>query len=923
MAVEERVTQLDDLFLLEIFKNPVLFTEFVENYDKLEDEEVFELSLYQKEMLMDFSSYISVVAGRSAGKTVTVVSKIKWTLVYNLFPNDYIVYHVPNKVHLEPVWSALIRSFRTNTVLKLFIMPNSGINSSDFTLKLTNQALLMCRIAGQTGTGVSVIGLHSPLEFVDECLTAQTKISSPDNTKKRVKDLKVGDSVYSWDGLEVQEDRVSKISIVPAKEVYELRYTGGTIKCSPEHRFYTKDGYKELKDIKMGDTIFIMNSPSKRHWTEEETDILLSMVKDSWPAHSIAKALNRSEVSVFKHLYKLGYNFRDSRDIGLTDEERQILTGSFLGDGAADIYLNRASYVTNHGYVQKNYVDWLNSKLYRIVRCKPQVRRNGGWGRYTYSMHTMGMEDIKEITDKLYINNKKTVTQEYLDLLTPLGLAVWYMDDGSESGMLSTHGFSKEENELISAYLLSKWGIENKVGVDTDKNLYFILINAKGKRALNSIIKEYIPDCMKYKIGEGKCESCSQENLDLDILNEKVVIDENPENALEERIVLGIRKVEKTRAKKLYSIETEINHNYFANNILVKNSGYYPWGTWIEMQPTLNTFTAGFQLVVSGVPDGRREKSVNYHCDQENSNFSKYRISSLRNPRFTEEDRQRAVEQYGGEDSDDYIHLVLAQHGKPVFALFDRTMFLIDNSPVYKAELNGLMLGEQLGEYYNRIAILPAVPDRSARTLLGIDLGYTEPSAFVVLYLDHYNRLHFHQRIKLDKVPFPIQEKLINLLDDKYDPMIIGMDKGSGGQGISVYHHLTQDNEYMHKNYLQRLVAIDFSSSIILGMDSEGQEIKSPAKPFATSVLQDFANNHKLIFSNTDLEMVSELERMTYSKTPTGNIVYKTLTVKGGQKGSDHFTTALLCGVLAYYLTNEFIQSKPEKKRLFKPTWFR
>ena len=520
MAVEERATQLDDLYLLEIFKNPVLFTEFTENYDKLEGEEPFELSTYQKEMLMDFNSYISIVAGRSAGKTVTIVAKIKWTLVYNLFPDDYIVYHVPNKVHLEPVWSGLIRAFRTNTVLKLYIPPNSGINSSDFTLKLTNQALLMCRIAGQTGTGVSVIGIHSPLEFVDE-------------------------------------------------------------------------------------------------------------------------------------------------------------------------------------------------------------------------------------------------------------------------------------------------------------------------------------------------------------------------------------------------------------------SGYYPWGTWIEMQPTVNTFTPGFQLIVSGVPDGRREKSVNYHCDQENSNYSKHRISSLKNPRFTEEDRQRAIEQYGGEDSDDYIHLVLAQHGKPVFALFDRTMFLFDNAPVYKSELNGLNLGEQINEYYNRIAILPAVPDRSAKTLIGIDLGYTEPSAFIVMYLDHYGRIHFHQRIKLDKVAFPIQEKLINLLDDKYDPIVIGMDKGAGGQGISVFHHLTQDNEYIHKNYLQRLVAIDFSSSITLGVGTEGQEIKSAAKPFATSVLQDFANNHKLVFSNTDLEMVSELERMTYSKTPSGNIVYKTLTMKGGQKGSDHFTTALLCGILAYYLTNEFIQSKPEKKKLFKPTWVR
>ena len=105
-------------------------------------------------------------------------------------------------------------------------------------------------------------------------------------------------------------------------------------------------------------------------------------------------------------------------------------------------------------------------------------------------------------------------------------------------------------------------------------------------------------------------------------------------------------------------------------------------------------------------------------------------------------------------------------------------------------------------------------------------------------------------------------------------------------------------------------------------MDNDGNEIKSKTKPFAVSVLQDYANNHKLMFSYTDLEMVSELERMTYSKTPTGEVIYKTLTMRGGKRGEDHFTSALLCAITAYYLQNEYIQSKAVSRRLFRPNWF-
>jgi len=43
--------------------------------------------------------------------------------------------------------------------------------------------------------------------------------------------------------------------------------------------------------------------------------------------------------------------------------------------------------------------------------------------------------------------------------------------------------------------------------------------------------------------------------------------------------------------------------------------------------------------------------------------------------------------------------------------------------------------------------------------------------------------------------------------------------------------------------------------------------------------------------------------------------------MRGGTRGEDHFTSALLCACGAYYLTNEFYQNVPQKKILMSARW--
>lgn len=352
--------------------------------------------------------------------------------------------------------------------------------------------------------------------------------------------------------------------------------------------------------------------------------------------------------------------------------------------------------------------------------------------------------------------------------------------------------------------------------------------------------------------------------------------------------------------------------------ILVDEGGYFPWNAFNEMQPDLNSFTRGHREIVCGVPTGLREKNVLFNVDQVADNYSKHRVSAYDNPRVTEKDIQDFKDQYGGEDNEEFIHYVLGQHGKPVFALFDRALFRIEDYPVMKLEIDGLKMSENPMEMFRKIETFPLLLQKNYGIVFGIDLGYTEPTAINILYLDATERLRWHGRIKVSKVSYNLQEKIIDILTNKFNPIVIGMDEGQVGK--SVRQHLIEEPQYKNKLYKEIIVPIDFSSSTVVGVTPDGEEIKSKTKPLTVSILQDFSNNHRLIYSHTDPEMIIELERMTYTKNLNGDISYKTMTERGGSRGEDHFTSALLCGVSAYYFTKEFSLTKP-KQKLIRSSW--
>ena len=113
-----------------------------------------------------------------------------------------------------------------------------------------------------------------------------------------------------------------------------------------------------------------------------------------------------------------------------------------------------------------------------------------------------------------YPEGKKTVTSTWLSWLTPQGLAIWYMDDGSldkaysfnKSGrrriyrrqiFLHTCSFSLEENELLVSFIEKTFNV--KFRIKKDGKYYRLFTGAVEGNKFLEIVKPYIVPCMRYK----------------------------------------------------------------------------------------------------------------------------------------------------------------------------------------------------------------------------------------------------------------------------------------------------------------------------------------------------------------------------------------------------------------------------------------
>src|SRR3989344_6831389 len=156
----------------------------------------------------------------------------------------------------------------------------------------------------------------------------------------------------------------------------------------------------------------------------------------------------------------------------LSDQCKEIIFGSLLGDGSLKIHKSykNARFSFRHSVHQKDYFFWKKEQLKEISgksnfwRQKPD-----GLGGEKLRYQSTASESLTELYKLTHERNQFVIRRKWLNKLTPLSLAIWWLDDGSlisngKRGVFCTDSFSLEAQKLLSRYLFKVWNVKVAIG---------------------------------------------------------------------------------------------------------------------------------------------------------------------------------------------------------------------------------------------------------------------------------------------------------------------------------------------------------------------------------------------------------------------------------------------------------------------------
>jgi hypothetical protein len=206
-------------------------------------------------------------------------------------------------------------------------------------------------------------------------------------------------------------------------------------------------------------------------------------------------------------------NTKEIRDrkksLSLTDIQRSILIGTLLGDGHLETQDGGRTYrlKIEHQLSQSDYTEWLYSHFKGWVRSgiyrkqKPNDKEYVGFTTYSHG-------SFRFYAQQFYKNGKKVIPEAIGKLLDPLGIAVWFMDDGSwkserhSTYIIHTLGFARDDLERVQVLLMRKFRIET--ALHKQKGRYWRLyIASKSAEDFGQILLPYAGPIasMKRKLG--------------------------------------------------------------------------------------------------------------------------------------------------------------------------------------------------------------------------------------------------------------------------------------------------------------------------------------------------------------------------------------------------------------------------------------
>jgi ubiquinol-cytochrome c reductase cytochrome b subunit len=189
---------------------------------------------------------------------------------------------------------------------------------------------------------------------------------------------------------------------------------------------------------------------------------------------------------------------------------QDVLVGSLLGDASAQQRSGNTRICFRQAHSHEEYLLWLHEFFATRSYCNPKIPEvktridKEGNIRHHLRFNTWTYSSFNWIYDAFYPNKVKVVPDNIQELLSPLALAVWIMDDGSKAGNglnLATHCFSVPDIEKLLAALRNIGLVCTMHIADKSKEQYTIYISTQSQYVLRDLVLPYIVPSMLYKLG--------------------------------------------------------------------------------------------------------------------------------------------------------------------------------------------------------------------------------------------------------------------------------------------------------------------------------------------------------------------------------------------------------------------------------------
>ena len=365
----------------------------------------------------------------------------------------------------------------------------------------------------------------------ERCLWGRTKIDTDkgkvplvdivnDKDKYKILTYNEKDKIFEYKPIEKVQKLKCNEPLLEIKFNNSYNYNRqNSITCTRDHPFYTNDGYKNAEDLKVGDLIY---------------DYVNCYSKDLYPI-LYGMALGDASFKKDKRLSK-NLTFSDNITIGFTQGENQLeylkFKLSLFGNDNCKVYEGKSGYCNNKVYSSYIKSDFLISKHFNEI---------------------------------MFDGKNKIITKEFCNLLTPVSLAIWYMDDGTirykdskPQVRICSCAYSYDENSLLVECLNKRFGID--CHVVKDKQFYSIYITVQGTEKFLQLIAPYVHPSMRYKLPD------NLQNVEF-ALNGKKFYKELQLNSKQVNAI----NISKRKICTVYDLTVADNHNFFANGVLTHN----------------------------------------------------------------------------------------------------------------------------------------------------------------------------------------------------------------------------------------------------------------------------------------------------------------------------------------------------------------